>query len=190
MELWHDAASLQAHLRLSRPRHSRSMYRTGHLYVWTLLSQSSLPELSPAPSQALSFRESVSSEHPNVLLPSSVCASGMKLPWEGVCLPHAASSLPPTFAFGLPAHRCAGNHCSGFHGNPILPPHPQMYATRSGWCGSAGPTCPATPSPAWQPPPGFHQSLSDPFLYRATEAGGRTCAAREMCRTNLFFRQD
>lgn len=75
----------------------------------------------------------------------------------------------------------------------LRPPPPQTYATRLGWHSSGGPRCPATPSLAWEPPPGFHQGLSDPFLWQrprqprcqATWSGARTSAAREMCLTNL-----
>lgn len=133
--------------------------------------------------------------------PPLLSASGMKLPREGV-LPTTCCFLPPTRVCFWPSSTspCRKSRLwfpwkRHLRGGP-----PQsMQHSRAGAAAVVPrvlllhPTCPATPSPAWQPPPGFHQSLSDHFSWQpprqpwcqATQSGGRTSAARETCRANL-----
>lgn len=75
------------------------------------------------PSHALSTREiskkTVSQGTKMFSSPPLLHPSELRLPREGL-LPTILCFLPPTFAFGLPAHQHAGNHRSGFHGNSIM----------------------------------------------------------------------
>lgn len=92
--------------------------------------------------------------------------SGLRLPREGL-LPTILCFLPPTFAFGLPAHQHAGNHYSGFHGNPIMEGGtPKMYETvvlaQLWWSHMSCYPTPGLATP-WQIPPGLAHSPSEPW---------------------------
>lgn len=195
MELCHDAASLQAHVGLSSPRQNRSTCHARHPHIWMLPPQSPLPGLALAPSHILSFREMASElrvpKCPPSLLSSVLRDEG---PQGGYIAHHML--LPPSHSCLLLAFQHISmqeNTALVSMETPSQAPPPQTYATRLGWHSSGGPRCPATPSLAWEPPPGFHQGLSDPFLWQrprqprcqATWSGARTSAAREMCLTNL-----
>lgn len=96
MELYHDAASLQAHAELSSPRHNRNTRRTRHPYIWMLSLPRALCQgwpLLPATLGA-SGRQQVSSGYRNILLPSSPLCFRDEAPQGGRIAHH--TPLPPS----------------------------------------------------------------------------------------------